>query len=163
MDIDLEKLNLAFLKEKEVRTVLNIGEIFLGVPKNELGWEFIQAFDDTAIGLDKFLHKDLHTLLWLFNSHLMSLFLKLSFHRFDSMSKTNKELYVRKWMTSPIPILRTGFRTFQALSGWSYYSLEKSYPEMKYPGHTIGREHELVEKYGVKGILLKNLRDQKNK
>jgi hypothetical protein len=137
-----EEMNLSYLSKNEVSTVLHIGEALLGVPQDELGIEFIQAYDEAVVSLDNFLHRDIHILLYLFNSRIMSILIGRSFKKYNSMTLEKREQYTNRWMKSKFPLFRTVYRTLQSLCGWSYYSLEKCHEEMDYPGHTIGREHE---------------------
>ncbi|MHA2090221.1 MAG: hypothetical protein ACW98K_05125 [Candidatus Kariarchaeaceae archaeon] len=134
--------DLNFLSDKNAELITLIGETILGVPRSELGSEYVNSVDSTVWALDDYLRKDIKTLLWLFNSRVTSIIIGRSFRKFSSMQMEDREKYILKWMKSRIPILRTAYTTLRSLCGWSYYSLQKSHPEMNYPGHTIGREHQ---------------------
>ncbi|MCG3219129.1 MAG: hypothetical protein KAR35_09000, partial [Candidatus Heimdallarchaeota archaeon] len=142
MTVDVSELSFQFLKKKEANVILDLGETILGVPKEELGKEFVIEADGFLDTIDDFQKKDFHILLWLVNSRIAALFFGKSLKRFAKMDDDAKEVFLKKWMLSRLPLLRIGYVAFRALCGWSYYSLEKSWPEMDYPGETIGREHE---------------------
>lgn len=141
IEIDYSKLN--FMKRKEIPKVLVIGETLLGVSKEELGEDYIYELDRIVTTLDDFLHKDIHTLIWLFNSRFAALFVGRSLKPFRSMNPTKRVKYMKKWMMSRIPIFRTIYVTLRALTSWAYYTSERGETEIGFPGSTIGREHEL--------------------
>ncbi len=140
-EIDYNKLN--FLKKKEIPKVLVIGETLLGVPIVELGEDYVYELDRIVTTLDDFLHRDIHTLIWLFSSRLAALLVGKSFKPFKNMNPTKRENYMKKWIKSRIPIFRTAYVTLRALTSWSYYTSEKGEAEVDFLGSTIGREHEL--------------------
>ncbi len=126
---------LSFLSTREVKVVMCAGEALLGVPRKELGGDFVAAFDRVAADLEDFLRSDLHKLLLLLNV--------VTLGRFTRMEASRRERLLAGWGHSRIPLLRTSFVTLRALCGWSWYSLRKSWPELEFPGETIGRENEL--------------------
>lgn len=140
---DIDYSQLTFLKKKEIPKVLVIGETLLGVPEEELGEDYVYEFDRIVSTLDDYLHKDIHTLIWLFNSRFAALFVGLSFKPFKTMKPAKREKYMIKWMKSRIPVFRTIYVTLRALTSWSYYTSEQGETEVNFPGPTIGREHEL--------------------
>lgn len=131
-----------FLKPKEVEVFYCLGETILGVPRDELGDEFINEADAFIDNLDEFLQKDIRILLILFNSRITSLIFIGKLKKFTSLSQNDREKFYKKWLLSKIPLLRTGGGALKAICGWSYYSNEKSWKEINYPGKTLGREHE---------------------
>jgi hypothetical protein len=140
---DINYSQLSFLKKNEVKKVLVMGETMLGVPEVELGEDYVYELDRTISDLDDFLHKDLHTLIWLFNSRLAALMVGRSLKPFINMNPTKREEYMKKYMKSRIPLLRTIFVTIKALTSWPYYTSEKAEAEIDFLGPTIGREHKL--------------------
>ncbi|MFV2014252.1 MAG: hypothetical protein ACC656_02400 [Candidatus Heimdallarchaeota archaeon] len=134
---------LTFLKKREVNKVLTIGETLLGVPKEELGEDFVYELDRIITLLEDFLHKDIHTLIWLINSRFAALIVGKSFKPLKNMNPTKREKYMEKWMKSRIPIFRTSYVTLRAFASWAYYTSERGESEINFPGLTIGREHEL--------------------
>lgn len=140
---DIDYTKLTFLKIKEVNKVLAIGETLLGVPPKELGEDYIYELDRIIFTLEDYIQKDIHTLIWLFNSRLAAIVFGYSFQPFIKMSSEKREKYMVKWMKSRIPLLRTMYVTLRALVSWAYYTSEQAETEVDFPGSTIGREHEL--------------------
>ena len=126
---------LSFLSPSETQVVMCAGEALLGIPRRELGDDFIAEFDRIAAGLESFLRADLHHLLLLLNV--------ASLGRFTRMEVSRRERLLAGWGHSRIPLLRTSFVTLRSLSAWSWYSLRKSWPELDFPGETIDKEHKL--------------------
>lgn len=122
--------------------VYAISETILGIPKNELGEEFLQEFDRFIGTLEGYLIKNIKILLFTLNCRFSATIFVLRFKKFTDLPIEKREQYLAKWSLSRIALLRTAYVTLKALSGWSFYALEKSWPEFNYPGHTIGREHE---------------------
>ena len=133
--------SLKFLKPKNIPLILSLGEIILGIPEDELGEEYVREVDRIILTFEDFLQFEVKKLLYLFNSTLTSLLISFSLKKYTKMSMENRERYIKKWMFSKIGLLRTGFVTLKGICAWSYYSLNKSWEEMSYPGETIGREH----------------------
>lgn len=131
---------LKTLQKSDFELLWSLGELILGIDKDELGEEFIHEADAFISNLDDFLIDDLKRLLKLFNSRFISFLRILKFTRFVDMTKALQEKYYQSWTGSRIPLLRTGSSTLRALCGWSYYSLEKSWDDLEIPGKTIGRE-----------------------
>ena len=73
MTEEVSELSFLFLKKKEAKVILDLGETILGVPKEELGNEFVSEADSFLETIDDFQKKDFHILLWLVNSRLTSL------------------------------------------------------------------------------------------
>jgi hypothetical protein len=140
---DIDYSQLTFLKKKEVPKILIMGETLLGVPVEELGEDYVYEFDRTITNLDNFLHKDIRTLIWIFNSRIAALFVGMSIKPFKNMNPTKRENYMKKYMKSRIPIFRTIYVTLKALTSWPYYTSERGEAEVDFFGPTIGRENEL--------------------
>jgi len=141
--VDVYKDDLVFFSKKESNTFIIIGETILGIPKSELGTDYIYAGDRYCITLDKHLHRSIHLLLYLVNSFLMCLIIGRNFGGLSKMSIEKRKKYLNRWKNNKIPLFRTSFVTLKALSGWSIYSLEKTWEEIKYPGSPIGREDKI--------------------
>ena len=141
--VDLKSAKLEFFNKKSAKKAMIIGEAILGVPQSQLGIEFIEEMDRYILTLDSFLHKDIKTLFWLFCSRFSGLVFGRSLRPFTKMSEAKKSEFLKRWMYSRIPILRTGFSTLRALASWGYYSLDKSFEEIKFQGSTIGKENIL--------------------
>ena len=141
--LEIDNSKLTFLKQKEISKVLVMGETMLGVPQDELGEDYIFELDRTISNLDDFLHKDLHTLIWIFNSRFAALLVGKSLKPFKNMNPIKREEYMKKYMKSRIPLFRTIYVTIKALASWAYYTSERGEAEIGFFGPTIGRENEL--------------------
>ncbi|MCY3412440.1 MAG: hypothetical protein INQ03_12455 [Candidatus Heimdallarchaeota archaeon] len=130
------------LSPKEREFLLALGEAILGVPKDELGDQFLHEADAFIHNLEGFLINDIQLLIKIYNARLTSFFLTCSFTPFMKKSLESRQKYCSKWIYSKIPLLRTGGTAFKAVCGWSYYGSEQSWKELNYPGKTLGREHE---------------------
>lgn len=133
--------NYKFFKKNEVDTALHAGKIILGIPADELGDEYLEEMDRLLSTFEPFLQKDVHTLLKLLNLRFLNLLFNRTIQPFSRSNDIVQRIYIRKFMLSKISLLRTSFVTMKAVCGWSYYSLNKCWPEMEFPGETIGREH----------------------
>lgn len=132
--------DLKFLKKKESDLLVSLGHMMLGMDEEELGSEYIREADAFITNLDDFLQADIRQLFTLFNSRVLSLILIRRITKFVDMDLEIQKKYFSKWVKSRIPLFRTAASTLRALCGWSYYSLEKSWDEINYPGRTIDRE-----------------------
>ncbi len=130
-----------FLKQKEIPIIYASGETILGVPRAELGTEFVNEFEHVINSFESYLQKDVHTLFILLNSRILALFFVGTLTPFSRMPQYKRDKYLKKMMLSKIPLFRTAYSTIKALCGWSYYSLKKTWEELDFPGETIGREH----------------------
>lgn len=130
------------LKQSEVETLFAIGEVIIGASREELGDDFISEIDGFVGNLDDYLIADIHKLLFLFNSRLLSLITFSGMTKFTKKSLEAKEKYYQKFVSSKIPLFRTLATTVRAICGWSYYSNENVWDELKIPGKTLGREEE---------------------
>jgi len=138
--MSFENLDLDFLERADIEVVLHLGQMILGIDTEELGPEFIVEADAFIANLEEFLQDDLKQLLGLFNSRLIAFLLMGTFKHFVDMTPEQQATFYNKWVYSRLGLFRTGASTLKALCGWSYYSLEKSWEAINYPGKTIGRE-----------------------
>ncbi|MCE7733295.1 MAG: hypothetical protein GPJ54_00360 [Candidatus Heimdallarchaeota archaeon] len=140
---DIDYSQLTFLKKKEISKILVIGETLLGVPEEVLGEDYVYELDRIITSLDDFLYKDVHTLIWLVNSRFAGFTIGRSLKPFKKMTSAKRESYIEKFMKSRIPIFRTMYGTLRALTSWAYYTSVQGEEDVKFPGPTIGHEHEL--------------------
>ncbi|HKZ40465.1 MAG TPA: hypothetical protein VJ044_05845 [Candidatus Hodarchaeales archaeon] len=134
---------MKFLKQKDTEILENLAEVLLGISSDKLEG-FVSEADVylKLVARQKFLIRDLRLLFRLFNSRFTAFLLIYRFKKFTSMSSKSKTRYVKKWMYSPILLMRSGFVTLKSLSGWAFYSLESNVNQeiRNYQGKTIGRE-----------------------
>lgn len=136
--------NLSFLSNKNAITILHVGEVVLGIPKEELGNDFILEVDNYLTGLPKFFFRDLKILFFLFNSRLMSIIMMRKLKKFTKMKKADKERFLEKWAFSRLSLIRMGYLTLKSISGWGFYCQEdkvkRHIPD--FPGRTLNREQK---------------------
>lgn len=137
---------LKFLKQKDVEPLLWAGSIILGVPKEDLGSQFITNIDILLFDISNsatHLVNDLRLQFYSLNSRLLSLVLVRRVSKFINMNDKTKQRYLEAWMNSPLSILRKGFVSFRGLCGWGYYGQENVQKhDMQFSGMPLGREHE---------------------
>ena len=142
--VDSIPSNLSFLSKKNAKTILNVGEVILGIPKDDLGDDFILEVDQYLSGLPKFFFRDIKILLFLFNSRITSIMMMRKFKKFISFKYQEKEKFLEKWAKSRVFLLRMGYLTLKSVCGWGFYcnesKVKREIPD--YPGRTINREQE---------------------
>ncbi|MHA1989380.1 MAG: hypothetical protein ACW981_01790 [Candidatus Hodarchaeales archaeon] len=136
--------NLSILSKKSSKTILHVGEVVLGIPKEELGQDFILEIDHYLSGLPKFFFRDIKILFFLFNSRLMSVVMMRKLKKFTNMKRADKEKFLDKWANSRLSVIRMGFLSLKSMCGWAFYSQEDKVKTQipDYPGRTLNREHE---------------------
>lgn len=143
---------MMWLSSKHRKVLLSLGETILGVPAVELGDSFVSEVESFVENLDEFLRKDIKILISLINSRFSVLTTIWRFSPFTSLGLEMRQSYLLRWATSRIPQKRTAYTALKAICGWGYYSDERSWFELNYPGKTIGREEitpTLLFKSGV--------------
>lgn len=96
---------------------------------------------DVAGRADRFLatadpevQEQIHLLLMIFNSPLVTFLFDLRFSSFLAMTAEDQDSYLQSWMTSRIAFRRTGFQALKRLCMSMYYTDESSWAEIGYSG-----------------------------
>ena len=132
-----------FLNKKKATLLEHIGSTIIGVPIDQLGDRYIEEIDEFLFTLPKWVQKDFKLLFWSFNFPFTRFFFMFRFTSFTKMNEDQKMKYIKKWSKSRIPLMRSGFMGLKGAVCWGFYSQNKAFlEEIKYPGKTIGREHE---------------------
>lgn len=140
--IKTEKNQLKFLSKKQAKLLEHIGARIIGVPIDQLGSDYLKEIDDYLDTLPKWVQKDFKLLFWSFNFPFTRFYFRLRFTSFTKMKPDQQTNYLKKWGSSRIPLMRSGFVGLKGVVSWGYYSQNKEFLEkIQYPGSTIGREN----------------------
>ncbi len=123
--------------------LVHAGEQILGISREELDEKYLQEIDAYLQGLPKWLKTQIHLLLRVFNSRLLSLILSFKFKPFTKMNADEKGRYLKKWAFSKIPLMRSGMTGLKSLCAWGYYCQEEHWKDFEFPGPPLGQEDKV--------------------
>lgn len=135
--------DLKFLTHKDAELLKALANPILSKSDADLDSNYVAHIDEYLFKLPSHLQSDIKMLLRILNMPGALFPFVFSFKKFTDLREAQQRKLLKKWMNSPIPLLRTGYSALKAICAWGYYSREPAQDEIGYLGPTVGNESKL--------------------
>lgn len=129
---------LTFFSKREYLIFEAIAERMVGLPSaGEPGVKGVgvaSRADRFLAGADPEVQDQLHQLFTVFNAPFFTFLFDFRLHSFLNMSASDKDSYIRDWMTSSLGFRRTAFQALKGVSMSMFYTDNRSWKEIGYEG-----------------------------
>jgi hypothetical protein len=130
--------NLVFFSRREYLIFESIAERIIGLPApgqpsvRDVG--VASRADQFLAGADPEVQDQLHQLFTVFNAPFFTFLFDFRLTSFLNMSASDKDSYVRDWMTSSLGFRRTAFQALKRVCLSMFYTDNRSWKEIGYEG-----------------------------
>ncbi len=138
--------SLLFFSHHEFRIIRAVAESMIGL--HGASSEPLHPHD-VALRADQFLadaepeiQEQFHLLLVVFNSPIFTFVFDFQLKSFLDMSKSERDAYLRGWMTSIFTFRRTAFQGLKRLCMSMYYTDSRSWNEIHYSGMFLPEDRQ---------------------